>query len=98
MGRKRKHTRASNNTKQISRRLFEDVVNKILSGEISKSQGATMVGFSIVTFTQRFRQFTEPEVYGNVPEDFFIEDLPKREYKKKEVEEKIVLPDLSSFL
>lgn len=96
MGRKRHHTRASNKVKQISRRLFEDVVYKILTGQISKTKGATMCGFSKPTFEQRFRQFTEPEVYGGVPEDFFIEDLPKR--KPKIEQEKIELPDLSKYL
>ena len=111
MGRKRKSRRASSKIKQVHRKTFEEQVEKVLRGETSFIKAGMCCGVSKETFAIRFKQYTQPEEYGSLPEDFFYgrglkkqeekkEDVKKEEVKEEQAEEnkKIVLPDLSGFL
>lgn len=109
MGRKRKPRRASSKIKQVHRKTFEEQVEKVLRGETSFIKAGMCCGVSKETFAIRFKQYTQPEEYGALPEDFFYgRGLKKKEEAKEKEEEikekqaeedkKIVLPDLSDFL
>lgn len=91
----RKPDRASSGRKIVNKDVFLKAVKKVITGKLTLAKAADVCNMSTPTFTLRFRQYVDPQQYGELPDDFLVEQKIE---KVQKVEEKIVLPDLSRYL
>ena len=52
-------------------KVFLDCINEVLCGRMHPDVAAYLTGLSRPTFYKRFNQYFDPQLHGELPEDFF---------------------------
>lgn len=58
-------------SKTVDEKTFKECCDLMLSGRMHPDVAAYLTGLSKPTFTKRVNQYYCPEIYGELPEDFF---------------------------
>jgi len=63
---------AGRKPKPVNERIFMESIMKFLRDEIDIKDAAKMCGLSVNTYIKRTDQYLRPDIFGELPDNFFI--------------------------